>query len=136
MQSTNFNQQSWLIRSMTTLKAIEFEQLVRSFPAYPNQGFLSKSRWVALLASLLLAGMPTALPQNAAPEFDKFSSAHDHLFPSEMDVWQNRPQYVVDGLRKADSLRRSLLSTDATSKSGWSELPRSWLRSSPFRDRT
>jgi len=103
---------------MTTAKVIEFEQLVRSFRAHPNPGLLSKSRWVALLASLLLAGMPKALAQNAAPEFDKFSSAHDHLFPSEMGAWQTRPQYVVDGLRKADSLRRALLTTDSTGKSG------------------
>jgi len=103
---------------MTTRKAIGFEHLARSFQAYPNQAFLSKSRWLALLASLLVAGMPSALAQYAAPEFEKFSSAHDHLFPSEMEAWRNRPQYVVDGLKQAESLRRALLATDSTGKSG------------------
>jgi len=100
--------------SMITRKASEIASLFGLDRSWLKQTFLLESRWLALLISPLIAGVPGAMAQGPTSEFDKFSPAHDLLFPKEMEALQDQPQYILDGLRKAGSLRLSLLEPDAT----------------------
>ncbi len=91
---------------------------VAAFRRWPRPSFLALATCLALLSLDSILFSFAAVAQEATVQLDQLSSAHDHLFPNEMKAWRNRSEYVVDGIKKAESFRRALLATDSTGKPG------------------
>lgn len=100
-------------RALVTRRATKDESLKSRL--WQARTTFATVNWVACL-SLLLGRV--AIAQAPAAEFNKFSSSHDRFFPTEMEAWQVRQEYISDGLKKADSLRSSLLTPDSQGRTG------------------